>query len=40
MMEIINIELKELIEDQSNYRLCEISQIKKILMKKYNIGNL
>ena len=29
MMEIINIELKELIEDQSSYRLCEISQIKK-----------
>ena len=28
MMETIIIEFKELLEDQSNYRLCEISQIK------------
>ena len=28
MMETINLEFKELIEDQSNDRLCEISQIK------------
>ena len=28
MMEIMNLEFKELIEDQSNYRLCEISHIK------------
>ena len=28
MMETINLEFKELIEDQSNYRLSEISQIK------------
>ena len=28
MMEIINLEFKELLEDQSNYRLNEISQIK------------
>ena len=28
MIETINLEFKELIEDQSNYRLCEISQIK------------
>ena len=28
MMETINLESKELLEDQSNYRLCEISQIK------------
>ena len=28
MMEIINLELKELLKDQSNYRLNEISQIK------------
>ena len=34
MMEIINL------EDQSNYRLSEISQIKFFLMKKYNINNL
>ena len=34
MMETINM------EDQSNYRLREISQIKIILMKKYNINNL
>ena len=27
-METINLECKELLEDQSNYRLCEISQIK------------
>ena len=30
MMETINLEFTELIEDQSNYRLCEISQIKKL----------
>ena len=34
MMETINM------EDQSNYRLRKISQIKIILMKKYNINNL
>ena len=28
MMETINLEFKELIEDQSNYRISEISQIK------------
>ena len=28
MMETINLEFKELLEDQSNYRLNEISQIK------------
>ena len=28
MMEAINLEFKELTEDQSNYRLCERSQIK------------
>ena len=28
MMEAINLEFKKLIEDQSNYRLSEISQIK------------
>ena len=28
MMETINLEFKELLEDQGNYRLCEISQIK------------
>ena len=28
MMETINLEFKALIENQSNYRLCEISQIK------------
>ena len=28
MMETINLEFKQLIEDQSNYRLSEISQIK------------
>ena len=28
MMETINLEFKELIEYQSNYRLSEISQIK------------
>ena len=27
------------IEDQSNYRLSEISKIKIILMKKYNINH-
>ena len=27
-METINIEFKELLEDQSNYRLCETSQVK------------
>ena len=40
MMETINLEFKELLEDQSNYRLCEIRQIKKFLMKKYIINNL
>ena len=40
MMETINIEFKELLEYQSSYRLCDISQIKIILMKKYNINNL
>ena len=34
MMEIINL------EDQSNYRLSEISQVKNYFMKKYNINNL
>ena len=38
MMETINVEFKELLEDQSNYRISEITQI--ILMKKYNINNL
>ena len=28
MMETINLEFKELLEDQGNYRLCKISQIK------------
>ena len=28
MMETMNLEFKELLEDQSNYRLKEISQIK------------
>ena len=28
MMETINLEFKELLEDQSNYRVNEISQIK------------
>ena len=28
MMETINIEFKELLKDQSNYRLSEISQMK------------
>ena len=40
LMETMNIELKKLLEDQINYRLSEISQIKMILMKKYNINNL
>ena len=34
MMETINLEFKELIEDQSNYRLCEISQIKNYFNEK------
>ena len=34
MMETINLEFKELFEDQSNYRLSEISQIKKYFSKE------
>ena len=34
MMETINLEFKELLEDQSNYRLSEISQIKKYFSKE------
>ena len=33
MMETINLEFKELLEDQSSYRLSEISQIKKYFSK-------
>ena len=34
MMETINLEFKELLEDQSNYRLSEITQIKKYFSKE------
>ena len=37
-METINLDTKYSLEDQSNYRLNEISKIKIILMKKYNIN--
>ena len=40
MMETINLEFKELLEDQSNYRISEIVQIKTILAKKYNTNKL
>ena len=40
MIEAINLELKELLEDHSNYRISEIIQIKEYLMKKYNTNNL
>ena len=38
MMETINLECKPFLEDQSNYRLNELTS-KIILMKKYNINN-
>ena len=40
MMETINLKFKELLEDQSNYRISEIVQIKTILAKKYNTNKL
>ena len=39
-MKTINLNTKYSPEDQTNYRLSQISKLKIILMKKYNINNL